>query len=419
MRKYTILISLSLIMFFTACSGEGLFYTIETEELVEDSNMENIKFSDVVVTTSYYVAKGKYLWYREIDDSSWSMIDSSLDSISSVVLYNSVLYYAGRDGDNGYVYELDIDTDGPSEGTQVCEIEPDSGDYTWLQLFSNGSRMFLNRVDYEYDDDDDPYVTLSELYYTADTATADIETAFTTSSTTTPLLIVDDEDGDYWPLQSEGMAFGSSGETWILFNDVDEDEDLEEGGLLYYDASGNFTTSTDLDDYTELSDYMDDHYYNSIYFADTDYSDWLLISTRSDWSATDTSLFYVYDSDGDTDWTDETWNENDEDDDCDNLYSSFVYNSEVSDYVIACTVSDYYIDADGYVLIDVTDTDSLSIDSDEDDMADEDNYESSDLEDSSVYSMVFDTNATDYAIVAATSTGVWTFDSDSLEWSQE
>ncbi|MDC7221266.1 MAG: hypothetical protein PQJ59_15120 [Spirochaetales bacterium] len=434
MKKIIILITLSLLLFFTACDGEGLIYTIETEELVDDNNLENIKFTDTVVTNDYYYALGKYIWYQDADGGDWSRIDSSLDSLSSMVLFNGTVYYTGRIGSSAYVYTIDESGTSPVESsTAVCEITT-SYDYVWLQLFSSGTDpdstsdvMYLNQVEYEYDDDDDPYVENSLLFYTDG---SDIEGDFD-DDTATYLEIVDDDDGDYWPIQSEGMAFNvSGGEAWLIFNDIDPDEDPEEGGTLWY-STDNFSTATDMssadadddDDYDyDIADY--NHYYHAIYYADISsggtYSyNYLLISSRSDWSATDTSLLYASnDYDGDS-WV--TWYENDEDDDCDNLYSCFVYNDKVSDYIIASTRSDYYIDADGYVLIDISDDDpsSLSIGSDDDDMADEDNYESSDLEDSSVYSMTFDTNNSDFALVAGTSTGVWTFDSSDLEWTQE
>ena len=385
MRKsiHTVLTIFSISLLFTACTGDGLFYKIENEEKIIDNNMANIKYADVIVTANYYVARGVSMWYRSKGSSSWSVKKLPGDSLSSMCLYKDKVYYTVTRGNASYLYAMtDADFGGAGSGTLKASFTTTSYDRIWLQVYSDNIHLILNRVDYNSDNN----AALSQVYYTDD------ETTFNN-------MVL---DLGAKPIQYEGVAFGSnsrSGYIWIITNSGD----VETGGKLYR-TTDNFVTPA-----IPLTT-IPDHFYFSLGFASTAAgTDWLLLSTREDWSSGDFNLYHS--SDGGTNWSSQKR---------DYPFSSFTYNSTaLSDYIIGNTSGDFNTQPEGYKLLNVATAGSISVTSDRGTMADKSNYDSSDLIDSAVYSMEFTDPATNGDLIAATSSGIWMFNDSSNEWSQE
>lgn len=413
-RKFLSITLLSLGLFlFSTCSGEGLFYQIQIEEETADNALDNVKFEDILVTdqsdgSGYYVARGTRIWTREKIEDDWVLMDknSSVDNISSIAYYNDKLYYTTREDDDACVYELDINTDGPGEGTKVKTISSASGYYVFARLFANedGDRIFLNAVEYDGDDDDLPVMD-SDLYYQD---SLDIDE--TSMSERTNLDLED------MPIRRKGIAFGNDGfKAWIICNDVDDDEEYEGGNL--YSSTDNF----DSDINTESTD---DAWFNAIYCTSSPGTDLVVISGRED--SQEFHTYYNYDANGDGD---DSWDDTGEQGE-DAYFSCFldVSDSDLSseEYILAGTQSDNNsYDAQGYFLITMVDSDEEIDEGEEDeddDFADETNYESTDLNESTIYAMAYDKepyDSTGYYILAAASTGMWIFDSATGDWTQQ
>ncbi|MBN2627696.1 MAG: hypothetical protein JXA95_13590 [Spirochaetales bacterium] len=392
LRKTTILSLLILtLLLLAACSGEGLFYTIQNEVLVQDNNMSNIKFEDVLATNNYYIALGSKIWYRQKSSETWNVLDTPGDSISSMAFFDSKLFYAVRSGNSAQVYSVPIDS-GFSRTQEYTSSPVSSEGYVWLQLYSDvpagNDRIVLNRVAYS----SDATTVVASSLHIYDKTGGD-------SSFGSSVL-----DLGSYPLTKKGVAFGTGTNMWVISN---ESTSLSSGGVLYTTTDGStFTTSSPGSEYYQAISY------NSA-------KDVLLLSTRNDYSNSSASFNLRYCSDillGTPAWH--------ETGDIDYFISDFSYNgTTLSNYVVAGTISDYLTNptktVSGYVFLNVSDTTSISISEESGLLADQDNYESSDLVDSYVYSLKLLSDTTYDTAIAATSTGVWTLSSSSGDWTQE
>ena len=403
LRNFIPLFILTLII--AACSGEGLFYTIENEEKIVDNNMENVKFNKVIVidgTSDYYVALGSRIWYREISGSNWNVLSlpGSASHISSMVLYNNDILYTVRTGDGSALYKIDDPgTNGMNSGTLVANSTTGpagSGNFMNYRLFadSDGSVLCLNMFETEDDDDLTPY---SSALYTASTGDITDFSDFTLSGSGLDL--------NNKPVKS--MAFDAGSNAWLIYNDIDSgDNDYDDLG-----SHGVLISSTD--DFSSISAVVSGQgsgYYQTVHYDTT--NSVLLLSIRTEYASGGSSfaLSYYF---GST-WTTASWEYG---------FNDFLFDTNLTagdNYIIGCTMSDYVTSGDGYTLLNISDiAGGISSLDDSDIIADEDNYSSSDLIDSAIYSMDIYLNGSDYILLAGTSSGIWTLNSTTMVWSQE
>ncbi len=405
LQKLLPLFILTLLM--AACSGEGLFYTIENEEKIVDNNMENVKFEKVIVidggTNEYYVALGSRIWYREISGSAWNVLSlpGSATHISSMVQYNSDILYTVRTGDGSAIYKIDDPgTNGMSVGSLISNSTTGpsvSGNYVNYRLFadSDGSVLCLNIFETEDDDDLTPY---SSALYTAGAADITDFSDFTVSAAAAL-------DLNNKPVKS--MAFDAGSNAWLIYNDInsgdDDYDDLGSHGVLISSAD-NFGSDATVESGQGAGFYQTVHYDTS--------NNVLLLSIRTEYSTSGSSfnLSYYYGSA----WTTAPWGYG---------FNDFLFDTNLTsgdNYMIGCTMSDNVTSADGYTLLNISDiATGISSLEDSDIIADEDNYSSSDLIDSAIYSMDIYLNGSDYILLAGTSSGIWTLNSTTMVWSQE
>lgn len=407
MNKHPILAVLSsILLVMTSCSGEGIFYQLQNEELIVDNSLPNIKFFDIHNTDTagsngYYVTRGVKLWYREKElNSTWKTIPmpSQADAIQSSAMFRGDLYYTIKSGDSASLYKIDnINGQTPDRGNLVFEVTPTS-DYVVLYLFGNEdsgqNRLFLNVCHYNNGGD----VVDSDLF------TATVEADITSSGFSNSCIL----DLENYPVMD--MAFGSNGNTWLIYNRNTGDN--YSGGKMF------FSTDNFVSDLAEVTDTALNGWFQAAYAITFGTEDLLLLSARL--NSTDFRLYSNSDGAGSGSWTSLNTNH------FLSCFASVISDDVSGQHIAAGTLKHSTAYANGYMLIDATDRTSLTLKEDNEILADSGNYDSSDLKNSTINSLLFDDNPPDglpFSIFAAASLnyegGLWFLNGSSKDWNVE
>lgn len=292
MKKTAIIFSAFLAILLTACSEVGIFYSLENEEeILESNNLNNAtNFSNMVQAGNFYIGNaGKDIFFRSTDNSNATVDDwhtlslptgandsvsgsfSSDIVVSSMVLVGSdliisMISYDDADIVSG-IYRLagaDSINFSAADNAEVesadwemlvkTAVTRGTTDASFYSLFEANGNLYVNLISNYYSSTDDYYPTLngSTLYFVNDVTT--IANDLTNNSTVIDISgFAKDADGNDMIASVE--AISSSGSNyWMIING-------ESAGSVYYSTDGstfNSITSTLTDSTTPVeASYVD------------------------------------------------------------------------------------------------------------------------------------------------------------------
>jgi hypothetical protein len=408
--KYRILCLLVLVPLLSvvfSCSENPIFYNLEREVEIEDGNLNNgISLNNFVRLTkdsvNYYIASGKEIWSRRDTDKNWSKFsnppgyDKTTSGTTGMVYFNGLIvsaFYEEPGTGNTVLFSISPDTlgtfpvvaggDWTQIGTPLASTGSEDSDlyYSRYYLFTVNDNLFINKVDYHnyYSDGEKTNIDASTLYYIPSggpitlTSTLDMPESFDHT------------------LVRDIIYTGS--EYWILYNDnVD-------GVIAAGDpASGTMNTIT-------FDPVMgDEYFFNSIGLVDG----MLLLSV-----STGGTTNYLYYSDDGSSWDRIKTS---------HKISCFIDISDIdapeNDGLVLAGCQSYIVSgvtyqSSGYVEIDISSTIPV-IQSNS--FTDDDNFDSSDLSQTSIKSFFWDPIPADGNLFALTwNKGLWRNSIDGTE----
>ena len=398
-----ILYHLLFIVILAGCSGDGIFYTLENEEKVENANnlADNIPLFGMLVYDDQYVVNGKRIWHstRDTDTTSWSKypLPSGYDGDStfpSIALLAGELYATVISIDGGYKSGVLHYNSTSDSWEEVVSNNGDSDDYKNYYLFYTDTGLYINEVSYSENSDSEIEITDSLLYYCA-TGSIGLLNSSGLGGTT---LITVPGDISTTPSRIIDIAYDSSNtNTYLIYNL--EGDGNNDGVICVAPDEVTFSEVTTTD-YDGLYDYTSLFYYSP--------DDILLVGTLSDDNDYNPVLFY-----NQTDWYAKDYS--------DTVARAFCDISAIqSDTILAGTrafVDSSSYDGDGYFEIDMSDPADPS--TQENSFSDDNNYDSSDLESTTIRDFYYDTLYD--RLYAVTTSGLWlnTSDGSEREWALE
>lgn len=404
-----------LILIFTACKGDAIFYSLENEEKIVDSNnfkdttpVGKIVIFDDPGPNKFYVTHGKQLWYSIASDTQneWNIVPKydgygSTSVVTSIAVFNSRVYVTLMDEDNNSKSGLYYITSVSGELIPVLEYErrdpnadDDEDDYYFyeLTLFSAGNDLFISRVNRKWSSltSDSSSIVDTELYY--------YPSGQNPGSTldATKLVEFSGLSNDAYKIRSiTNTGSDPQNEVYIALNVVGEGTDYYTNGKLYKAAVGSYIFTEESPG--ELSSF------NQLYYSDN--QNILLLSTRE----TDRYHSILY-KEYDGAWG--SWNSLTSDDQ-DIQFSAFSDISEMpgldDDVIIVGTRGDViddsqtYYNGNGYYEINLSGTtpvlqsNTFALDT---------NYNSTDLKNASIMSIIYDSE-NDKVYTSTSSYGLW------------
>lgn len=228
-------------LFLTTCSqsGTGMFYSLEHEKVIEETNNLNNKaiFSTMIDTGSYYIGNvGPKIYYRSnaLHFSSWRELPMPSGfardaASSSLVMVGTDLYISRSsiDGPNksGFYRLNEVNTNTNISSGAWIEIHSKTGSetsFTVFELHSANTNLYVN----EMTRDKDGKTTSSSLYTTNDPQNA-AYTAYTDISAALGITTAD---------EIVEIAFDTTN-YWAIINN-------STNGEVYRDTNANFSTKT-------------------------------------------------------------------------------------------------------------------------------------------------------------------------------
>lgn len=396
MRNILYILSLSLLL--AACSGDAIFATLEDEEKIKDLNNFNsgtpvlglMTFTDG--GTDYYIAHGRQLWYSVAGasgtDNPWSSVSlsgfSGSESIPSAAVLDGKIYFTVSDEDSSsknVLYSLDSVSGTPDELARYNRTDKSGNDYHFHNLYVHsvpGKGLYVCKVERSWSSDtnDNSSIVDTKLYYYSLENIGELDDGLDDArEITLPAM----DSSDYVVKDVVGAENDSI--FLILNQDSNDVDSYEAGKLLVADwaTPGDFSLET--------VNASENYSYNNLYYSET--FDMLFLSTRGDstnpicyksWSGSAWSSWTVY---------------NDGDDDL--QFSAFVDlpSSVQSNTVLAGTRGDVeegnstYYSGKGYREL-IISGQTIS-EHQKNDFSDSNNYDSSDLQNSTITSFIYDT----------------------------
>ncbi|QEN07691.1 hypothetical protein EXM22_06695 [Oceanispirochaeta crateris] len=418
------------LLFLMSCSGSAIFYTLENEEEIRDTNnfksttpVNRILLYDDGLTESY-VTHGKQLWYSTAgsDQNPWSSLslpDGYSDSavVNSVATFGTRLYATVADGDSdsksALMYVESIDDSLTEVFSDTSREGSDSDDYYFyeLSLFSVNDGLYISRTNrlWSTQSSSNSSIEETELYYypsgdyPPSSGLDDSHLVSISGMTDEPFIIKDI------------VSTGAAGDIFLILNETGSDADSYNAGMLFKTSWS--TPETFSSEMTITVDSTTITYsFNRLYYA-SDYGA-LFLSTRTDGSYH--PILYTFD-DG-ASWESLTGSSNIQ-------FSAFQDISGIdssTNIILAGTRADViegsstYYTGSGYYEIDMSDTSDLALQSNT--FALDTNYSSTDLYDSTIMDILYD--STRNKIYASTSSnGLWmndySDDDDARIWYRE
>jgi len=390
-----------IVFLFLSCSGTAIFYTLENEEKVRDSNNFNsstpvnhiLPFSSG--GSDYYITHGKQLWYSLAgsDQNPWQIapLPSSYSehvSVPSIAAFGSRLYAVLSDYESDSAVTLGFYTSPDQQMQEVISYhrEAGSGDNDFyfydLALFPVLNGLYISKVKHSWNtqSSSSSSVVGCELYYYGSgdypDSTLDDAHKVTLTGLSDPFVIKD--------MVSNGT------ETYLILNKTGSNVNSYRAGMLFMGVNSN------PDSFSEVS--MSTNYsYNRIYYSQST----LFISTRSD-SRVHPILFKTGAG---------SWNSINGPDDI--QFSSFLDISSIKDHTIlvgtradVISGSQTYYNGDGYYEIDLSDIANPVIRGNT--FSSPTNYSSTDLNSATIMDLFLDNKDGRSKIYASTSgTGLW------------
>lgn len=429
---------LAVVLFLTACSEVGIFYSLEKEEKILDPNNLNnaANFSNMVLAgTDYYIGNaGKNIYYRSTSSSS---TDSSVDDWSALVLPTgaddsasgefasdavvtsmvllgnqliiSRISYDGSSVVSG-IYRLpdatiDLSTVTSASWEMVVKSPLDtnkSDGYTTnvYKLFTAQSNIYINHLTYDFSSENDESASINNslLYTTATPTYASILNNLSNATAIDISAYAQDDDGSNVIVAVTDIT--SSGTNyWLIINGESTGNVWMDAANADFSTATNTTSALNADSTPAAARYVD------IYEVD---------ATRTLVSNTKGSL-YIYDGASYIELTKG------------NAYlNGFAdINALAANTLIVGTsanVGDSTYDGDGYYQLDISDVDEANwawVD-DSSNFSEINNYNSSDLADASINGFLFD-SANSRLFAYTRNAGVWMNELDVSDriWSLE
>lgn len=402
------------LMFFSTCSDYGIFYALENEKVIQESN--NLKnstiFTNMIQTDNYYLGSaGPNIWYRSTDDSNSTVDDwhklalpgdfSSDATVSSMVLVGTELVISMISYDDSNVvsgiYTLtgaDAFNYGSTTPTWVEQISSTatkgSTPVSFYRLFAANSNLYVNELSYAYSSPtDDSGDLIDSLLYAAispvtpSTISGDLGNI--TSIPISSFAKASDGTTDY-TAKVEQIVYGSSTNFWMIING-------ETDGKIYSSDDGSFMAGHLTDETTTISSSsLDDARYVDIFEADATH---ILISNTSG------SLYILAGTGGS--YTELTRGSN--------YLNGFVDIDIVAGTLKSNTIlvgtsaaiGDSTYDGSGYYELNTT---TWSWNDTDDNFSELNNYNSSDLSDSTINGFLYDTD-NNRLFAYTRNSGVW------------
>lgn len=416
-----------LVLLFAACKGDPIFYSLENEELIIDSNNFKdttpvnriIMFDDA--GQDFYVTHGKQLWYSVAgtDQSPWKIVPKpdgygSSSVVSSIAVYNSRVYVTLIDEDNDsksglyYITAVDGSLKKVFEYDRRPIEDNDYYFYTFSLFPADDNNLYIARVDRKWNTltSDSSTVVGTEIYYfnTALNEGTSLEsgTKVTLSGLTSPYVV-----------RSITNTGSDTDEVYLSVNQVGSGIDYYAAGKLFVaDTTANYTSFIE-DNPGESSSF------NKIFYSED--NDILLLSTRE--SGRNHSILYKLRNGASFD----PWVTNLEGGD-DVQFSAFTDISTmpgVGNIILLGTRADViddsqtYYNGNGYLELNLADRTNPVIQSNT--FALDTNYNSTDLKNATIMSFLFD-SLNNKIYCSTSSYGLWLnhIDTDgNRKWYQE
>jgi hypothetical protein len=419
-----------LVLLFAACKGDPIFYSLENEEKIVDSNNFKdttpvnriILFNDA--GQDYYVTHGKQLWYSVAgtEQSPWYIVPKpdgygTTSVVSSIAVYNSRVYVTLIDEDNNsksglyYITAVDGSLKKVFEYDRRDAEDNDYYFYTFSLFPADDGNLYIARVDRKWNTltSDSATVVGTEIYH-FDTALNEGSSIESGTEVTLPGL-----SSSTYIVRSITNTGADTNEVYLAVNEVGS-------GIDYYAAGKLFVanTATNYTDFTEDNP-GESSSFNKIFYSDN--LDILLLSTRE--SGRNHSILYKLNTAG----TFGSWVTNLEGDE-DVQFSAFADISEmtgVGDIILLGTRADViddsqtYYNGSGYFELNLANRTSPVIQSNT--FALDTNYNSTDLKNATIMSFLVHLDTGIEKIYTSTSSyGLWLnhIDSDgNRKWYQE
>ncbi len=407
MRK--IILILLPLLFLAGCSGNGIFYQLENEEKIVDAN--NLKgttaLRDMLVYDDQYVINGKSVWHSTIGEDTRHWHSYGVPSkyqgdatFPSIAVMNGNLYASIISHDADYRSGLLKYNSSTGEWDELFFTKKSGSNYDCLYLFDTNQGLYLNVVNY-YNNDSEVSINSSSLYfYSGDNAGETALAAGLSSDylVTFPGFELDSSDDDPMPIVD--IISAEASESYMIYNL--EGSNFNNGVICY--------SESDPATFVQQSIGFDDLNFTDIYYSPA--HDMLFMGTQAD----DDEHPVLYETEGT--WYSEVW-------DNDVQFTSFCDISPIqTDTILAGTqafkdpTSSSSVTGDGYIEIIVTNkTDPVFQNND---FSDDNNYNSSELEDATIKNFLYD-ETYDRLYAVTSSYGLWlnTADGSSREWAQE
>jgi len=385
-------ISLALVfLLLISCKGEGIFYTLRDEIPIQNSRFpDDARLVNIFTITDgssivHTIATGAVMWERT-ENTSWNILpyppsfEKNDTYITSCVKYNGNIYTVFRNSDKSYIYYYDLDSE---TWTNASSSLPDLNDNYYL--FSdpeNDSWLYINQREYAGE---------SKFLYFFNTAMLDfsepVQVSIESSTDVSiPVISVDYDGSNYRLLSNITLQDGNSN--------------------LYVSSDGinfNIDATVNADQFQEVE---------SISTAE---GNLLLLGKK-----VGTGLEYQTPN---GDWKDLGVGNLDGDF---ALYNFTDLNPDNNDNLLDLVIVGIYnitnMNDQGYILMDYSDSENLTLSATN--IADRNNYNSSELPNSAVNGIVQifynDLDQTEgYKLYAASNNGLWSYDSLTSLWKQE
>lgn len=416
-----------LVLLFAACKGDPIFYALENEEKIEDSNNFKkttpvnriILFNDA--GQDYYVTHGKQLWYSIAGSvqSPWNIVPKpegygSTSVVSSIAVYNSKVYVSLIDEDNNSKTGLYYITEVDGQLIKVLEYERridsvNNNDYYFytLKLIPIEGGLYIVRTNRKWNTltSDSSTVVDTEIFY-FDTVLEEGVTLESGTAVSLPGL-----SGSPYVVRNMTSTGTDTNEIYMIVNEVGE-------GIDYYASGKLFVADASTPESFTEENPGESSSFNSVYYSDI--HDILLLSTRE--TGRNHSILYKLNNSGS--WG--AWQTNLEGGD-DVQFSAFTDISEMSgvgDIILVGTRGDViddsqtYYNGNGYYELNLSDRSNPVIQSNT--FALDTNYNSTDLKNATIMNFLYDSDR-DKVYTSTSSYGLWLnqMDDGDRKWYQE
>lgn len=386
--KYTLIF---LLVSLYSCKGEGIFYTLRDE-----IEIENAKFSDDATITSIFtiydsssvlhsIAAGAVIWERT-ENTGWNRLPYPANMkrnetyVTSIASYQDNIYAVFRNKNIGesYIYYYNLDNN--TWTNALASALPVSSDTYYL--FSDpedGSWLYINQRGYGEN-------SAGKHLYSFNSVTLDFASAIVSLNGSVdiprPVISIDFDGSNYRLISNSTLISGSSN--------------------LYISTDGTtFTIDANVD-----ADQL-----QTVKTVSTSSGDLILLGKKMG-----AGLEYYTPSGT---WNNLSIGSIDGDFSLYNFTDLNPANGSIPDYIICGIYNISNKNDQGYILLDYSDPENLTVSSVN--ISDNNNYNSSELPNSAVNGIIqlFIGATQDYKLYAASNNGIWSFSSQTSLWKQE